>query len=886
MDQPNHLTAEHLRVADADAGVAAWRRWGPYLSERAWGVVREDYSESGSPWESFPHDHARSRAYRWDEDGLAGVCDEQQHLCVAFSFWNGRDAILKERIFGLNGHEGNHGEDAMEYWWYLDATPTSSFLRWAWVYPQGEFPYGRLLEENRNRGRDRPEFELLDTGVFDDDRYWDVQIDMAKVDPQELVWRVAVVNAGPDPATLDVLPTVWFRNTWSWSAGAPRPELRATGAGVAGTHPAIGPFSFVGTVADPTVLVCDNDTNDRRLWGGDGPAFPKDGIGDHVLHGRPTVDPGGVGTKAALWHTLTVAAGGVATVYLRLRLGDDTAEVLDPAEAATWLGRRQAEADEFHAALLPSGTTPEAAAVARQAFAGMLWSKQYYRFDVDRWLEGDPAQPPPPPARTLGRNGGWRHLDADEVISMPDPWEYPWFAAWDLAFHCVTLARLDPEWAKAQLLLLCREWYMSPSGQLPAYEWSFDDVNPPVHAWAALKVYEIDGRRDTDFLKRVFHKLVINFTWWVNRKDADGNNVFGGGFLGLDNIGPIDRSAALPVAGNLEQSDGTAWMAMYALDLLEMAVELALHDPTYEDLATKFLEHFTYVAAALNSQGLWDDDDGFYYDVLHLADGSIQALKVRSIVGLIPLMAVTVLEPEVFERLPGFAARFRWFVEHRPRYAPAIEHCHLPGHEGRYLLSVVDQRRLPRILRRVLDETEFLSPHGLRALSRVHAAQPFNLDLGGGHYRVDYEPGESASGLFGGNSNWRGPVWFPVNHLVLGALAEFRRHLGDEWTIEHPTGSGHQHNLLEIIDDLARRLVSVFLPGPDGHRPVFGGYEKFQTDRAWNCRLLFHEYFHGDTGAGLGASHQTGWTGLVADLVARGHGVGTPDEPGPPGGGR
>jgi hypothetical protein len=874
-------TAEQDRL-DGD-GVASWRRWGPYLSERAWGTVREDYSADGSAWSSFPHDHARSRAYRWNEDGMAGICDDHQQLCLAFAFWNGRDPVLKERPFGLTGPEGRHGEDVKEYWFYLDCTPTHSWMRWRYLYPQAEFPYSDLLGGNAARTKHDPEYELLDTGVFDEDRYWEVTVDYAKAGPDDMCVRVTARNAGPDEATLTLLPTLWFRNVWSWGIDDPRSArpllVRGdAGATIVGQHRVLGTFTLVGD-GSPETLFCENETNVARLWHQEPTTpYPKDGINDHVVSGAPTVNPAGTGTKAALNYRLAVPAGRTAEVRLRLARSDGgsspdaAAGIAGPAPDLTahWeatMAARQAEADEFYRSLAPAAPAAETS-VMRQALAGMLWSKQLYHYDVTRWLDGDPASPPPPTGRGEVRNGAWRHVDNFDVISMPDTWEYPWYAAWDLAFHCVALAHVDPAFAKAQLVLLCREWYMHPNGQLPAYEWEFSDVNPPVQAWAALRVFEVDGSRDHEFLERVMHKLLLNFTWWVNRKDSEGNNVFEGGFLGLDNIGPLDRSK-LPVGCRLDQADGTAWMAMYCLDLLEMSLVLAEHDRTYEDLATKFFEHFAYIAVAINSQGLWDDGDGFYYDVLHQASGDRVPVRVRSMVGLIPLFAVTTLGEATLARLPEFAARFHWFLDNHPEYGDVIGHVHAIGaNEGR-LLSIVGPDRLPRLLHYLLDEDEFLSPHGLRALSRHHRDHPFTIELGGTIASCDYEPAESTIDLFGGNSNWRGPVWFPVNHLAIEALRRFHRYFGGDFTVELPTGSGRQVSLGEVADELSRRLVALFLDDAFGRRPVFGGYERFQTDSAWHGLLPFHEYFHGDTGAGLGASHQTGWTGLVADLVIR-----------------
>ena len=861
-------TIEDARLRAADGGRAPWRAWGPYVAERAWGTVREDYSADGDAWGSFPHDHARSRVYRWNEDGMAGVCDVRQTFCLALALWNGVDPILKERMFGLTGPEGNHGEDVKECWWYLDSTPTHSWMTWRYHYPQRPFPYAELVHHGRGTGE--PEFELVDTGAFADDRYWAVTVDYAKADPTDLCLRISVENRGPDAATLHVLPTLWFRNTWAW--GLPGqdavPRISADGAATLfAEHAELGGLVLTGEPGGVPVL-CDNETNTERLWGVPGLSrYPKDGINDHVVHAAPTVNPERVGTKGALWYRLEVPAGG--TSVLRLRLTAGTTVPGDAALGSAFddvMAARKTEADAYYAALAPAGTTADEALVLRQALAGMLWGKQFFHYDVARWLDGDPAGPPPPASRRSGRNAGWRHLNNADVVSMPDPWEYPWYAAWDLAFHCVPLAYVDPRFAKDQLVLLLREWYTHPGGQLPAYEWAFGDVNPPVHAWAALRVFAIDGGRDVDFLARVFHKLLINFTWWVNRKDSKGDNVFEGGFLGLDNIGPIDRSAALPVAGVLEQSDGTAWMAMYCLNMLEIALVLARHDPAYEDVATKFFEHFALIATAAYDKGLWDDDDGFFYDVLSTADGHRLPMRVRSMVGLLPLCATTTLGTETLQRLPRFAERYRWFVTNRPEARAVVGQTHVrDGAEGR-LLSMVGSAQLERILAPMLDEAEFLSPHGLRSVSRRHATEPFVLALPEMRAAVDYEPAESTTGLFGGNSNWRGPVWFPVNVLIIEGLRRFAAFFGDDLRVEHPTGSGRKHTLAQIADDLETRLVGIFLDEA-GRRPVFGRYELFQSDPRWHDQLWFHEYFHGDTGAGLGASHQTGWTGLVAELL-------------------
>ena len=854
-------SAERQRLAQASSRSVRWSTWGPYLSERAWGTVREDYSAAGDAWSYFPHDHARSRAYRWNEDGLAGLSDDQQILCFALAFWNGRDAILKERIFGLTGNEGNHGEDAKEYWFYLDATPTHSWMRWRYLYPQGAFPYTELLNESLRRSRAEPEFELLDTGAFDGDRYWEIEACYAKAAEDDILIRVTVRNAGPDPAAIDVMPTLWFRNTWSWAEGRDMPRIHADKGRIVAEHRELGAM-FLASEGSPEALFCDNETNTGRLWGVPArSSFPKDGINDHIVRGAPTVNPERTGTKAAFHHHLTVAPSSTATIRLRLSASGNTID----GDFESILEQRRREADDFYRELTPEGTQPDEAVVLRQALAGMIWSKQFYSYNVERWLEGDPLGPRPPSERLTGRNSSWKHLDNRDVISMPDKWEYPWYAAWDLAFHCVPLARADPQFAKSQLLLLCREWYMHPNGQLPAYEWAFGDVNPPVHAWAALRVFEIDGSRDYEFLGRIFHKLLLNFTWWVNRKDSDGNNVFQAGFLGLDNIGLFDRSS-LPVSGRLEQSDGTAWMAMYCQNMLELALLLAQHDRVYEDLAIKFFEHFALIASALNSRGLWNEEDGFYYDVLHLADGSRQPLRALSMVGLIPMFAVTTLGPETMARLPEFMRRADWFTAHRPEAMGVIEHIRHESHAGWRLLSIVSPNRLRRILSRVLDEQRFLSPYGVRALSRWHRDHPLEVDLGGYSARLRYEPAESTTGLFGGNSNWRGPIWMPVNYLLVEVLRVYHRYLGPDFMVECPTGSGRLMNLDQVADEIARRLISIFVDD-GGRRPVFGASARFQDDPKWHDLIPFHEYFNGDTGAGLGASHQTGWTGLVGELV-------------------
>ncbi|MGD9906307.1 MAG: glucosidase [Vicinamibacterales bacterium] len=873
------MTPEHLRLEDDAARTRHWKRWGPYVSDRAWGTVREDYSPYGTAWDYFPHDHARSRTYRWNEDGLLAISDRHQRICFGLALWNGRDPILKERLFGLTGSEGNHGEDVKEYYFYLDSTPTHSYMRALYKYPQAAYPYQQLVEENARRGRGGAEFELVDTGVFAESRYFDVQVEYAKGDTDDILIRVSVTNRGPEDAALRLLPTVWFRNTWAWDPGGVKPSLRAEGLhAIRLDEPTYGTRWLYAEGAD-ALLFTENDTNTARLYGVANAGFVKDGINDAVVHGRAeAVNPERRGTKAAADYALQVPAGGTRVV--RLRLTDRGADrfpagPFGPAFDQTF-ARRLQEADDFYAEVIPAALSADERAVMRQALAGVLWSKQYYHYVVRHWLQGDPAQPPPPDARRSGRNREWPHLYNADVISMPDKWEYPWYAAWDLAFHCVALALVDPQFAKDQLVLMLREWYMHPNGQLPAYEWAFGDVNPPVHAWAAWRVYKIDKKRtgtgDRVFLERIFQKLLLNFTWWVNRKDAEGKNVFQGGFLGLDNIGVFDRSAALPTGGHLEQSDGTSWMGMYCLNMLAIAMELARDNPAYEDTASKFWEHFLYIAHAMGTRGeeggdLWDDEDGFFYDVLHRPDGEKYPLKVRSMVGLIPLFAVETLEPELLEKLPGFARRLEWFIDHRPDLTRHTACMRSPGRGDRRLLSVVDQERLRRVLQVMLDEAEFFSPFGIRALSRKHLHEPYRLDVDGHEHRVAYEPAESSTGLFGGNSNWRGPIWFPVNFLLVESLQKFHHYLGDGFTVECPTGSGRHLTLWQVAEEISKRLTAIFLADERGHRPVFGGHDLFNGDPHWHGLVPFHEYFHGDSGAGVGASHQTGWTALVAKLL-------------------
>jgi hypothetical protein len=875
--------AEHVRLAEDARRQKNWKRWGPYLSERQWGTVREDYSPGGSAWDFFTHDHARSRAYRWGEDGIGGICDRHQFICFALAMWNGSDPILKERLFGLTGSEGNHGEDVKEYYFYLDSTPTHSYMRFLYKYPQGEFPYGRLVAENRSRGREKLEFELLDTGIFDENRYFDVFVEYAKAGPEDILIRVEAFNRGPEEADLHLLPTLWFRNTWSWGLGMRRSRIRAVEA--AGMSAVELEHDYYGRRrlfcdGEAEWLFTENETNKQRLWGLENDSkYVKDGINDYVVRGaKESVNPSRVGSKASAHGRFRVAPGRSATMLLRLT--DAPGEVkrtdLFGESFATTMRRRREEADDFYAAVVPSGLDADARDAMRQALGGMLWSKQFYHYDVGRWLKGDPEGTPPPKERLRGRNREWTHLYNADVVSMPDKWEYPWYAAWDLAFHCVSLALVDSTFAKEQLLLMLREWYMHPNGQLPAYEWAFGDVNPPVHAWAAWRVYKIEAKRrgvaDRRFLEKVFHKLLLNFTWWVNRKDAEGKNVFQGGFLGLDNIGVFDRSAPLPTGGHLEQSDATSWMGMYCLNMLAIAIELAHENSAYEDVASKFFEHFVYICRAMNNLGgegieLWDRQDGFFYDVLQDGAGKHYPLRVRSMVGLIPLFAVETLEGDIVDKLPGFKRRMQWFIENRPELSEHIETTTGEGRGVRRFLALVNQHRLPQVLRYLLDEAEFLSPYGIRALSRFHCDHPFTLHVDGTEHRVDYEPAESRSGLFGGNSNWRGPVWFPVNYLIIESLQKYHHFLGDGFKVEFPSGSGRRMTLWEVATELSRRLTRIFLRDEGGRRPVYGGAEKFQSDPHWRDLILFYEYFHGDNGAGIGASHQTGWTGLVAKLL-------------------
>ena len=885
---------ENMRLRDQGA---QWKQWGPYLSERQWGTVREDYSAHGNAWDYFPHDHARSRAFRWGEDGIAGLSDDQQRLCLSLALWNGKDPILKERLFGLTNSEGNHGEDVKELYYYLDATPTHSYLKMLYKYPQAAFPYADLVNENRRRGIGGAEYELIDSGVFDADRYFDVFVEYAQAAPGDVLAKITIHNRGDADAPVHVLPQLFFRNSWSWKDGAPRPTMRLLNDGtIEAEHPELGRWYCYAHDAVPEsghrgTLFCDNDTNARRLWNdGSRSGYFKDGINDRVVNGDlEAVNPLRTGTKAAFWFERVVPAKGKTEIRIRLTRDADVAPF---RRFAHLFDQRMAEADAFYAGLQHGMAGTDARAVQRQAFAGMIWSKQYFYYDIPEWLGGDPAHPAPPAGRKYGRNRDWAHLNNADIISMPDKWEYPWYAAWDLAFHTIPLAHLDPVFAKEQLLLLTREWYMHPNGQIPAYEWAFGDVNPPVHAWATWRVYQIDrkhsGKGDIEFLERVFHKLMLNFTWWVNRKDAEGRNVFQGGFLGLDNIGVFDRSAQLPTGGHIDQADGTSWMAMYSLNLMRIALELAQHNRVYEDIATKFFEHFLHIAEAMAhiggeennpGVGLWDDEDKFFYDVLHLPDGAKTPLKVRSMVGLIPLFAVEVLEPELLEKLPEFKRRLEWFLSYRPDLASLVSHWNEPGRGSRRLLSLLRGHRMKKIFKRLLDETEFLSPYGVRALSKAHEKDPYVYRLHGMDLKVDYQPGESNTYAFGGNSNWRGPIWMPVNFLIIESLQKFHHYYGDDFKVECPVGSGKFVTIEEAANELAQRLTRIFLMDDRGERPVYAQHPKMQRDPHFRDHVLFYEYFHGDSGRGVGASHQTGWTGLIAKLLMPRYAHVAADEP-------
>jgi len=886
MSKNETKSAEAIRLQEDATRAKNWKRWGPYLSERQWATVREDYSPGGTCWEYFPHEQARSRAYRWGEDGLLGITDRECRLCFALALWNGRDPILKERLFGLTSSEGNHGEDVKEQYFYLDSTPTHSYLKALYKYPQAEYPYARLVEENRRRGRNEPEFELTDTGVFDDNRYFDVFAEYAKNSPDDILIRITATNRGPEAATLHLLPTIWFRNTWSWGCAhegcslKPRIRRHKDANLLEATHETLGKFFLaVGPAEDrsfPPFLFTENESNSRLLWGAaeDG-AFAKDAFHGYVVHGRQdVVNSQSVGTKVAPHYVLDVAAGQSCTVPLRLFSDAEAPPQPLGADFDSIFSLRKREADEYYASVTSAKLSDAERNVARQGYAGLLWSKQFYHYVVQDWLEGDPAMPPPPASRRQGRNHDWAHLYSRDVISMPDKWEYPWFAAWDLAFHMIPFARIDPRFAKEQIILFLREWYMHPNGQIPAYEFAFGDVNPPVHAWAAWRVYKIAARRgdrDRDFLESVFQKLLLNFTWWVNRKDAHGKNLFSGGFLGLDNIGVFDRSKPLPTGGTLQQADGTAWMAFYCATMLSIALELA-HDggkvrTAYEDMASKFLEHFVQIADAMNTlggTGLWDETDGFYYDQIRFDDSAVP-LKTRSMVGLLPLIAVEVLEEESIQGLPGFSKRLAWFVKHRQDLSRHITHCECD--HGHRLVAIPSRERLERVLRYMLDENEFLSPYGIRSLSKFHQKNPYEFHAGGDVHRVEYVPGESNTGLFGGNSNWRGPIWFPTSYLLIEAIERYHHFYGDHFKVECPTGSGKRLTLHEVSQELSRRLAGIFLAEKNGRRPCHGNDARWAKDPHWRDLVLFHEYFHGETGQGLGAGHQTGWTALVIRQV-------------------
>ncbi|WP_080887327.1 MGH1-like glycoside hydrolase domain-containing protein [Nitrospira japonica] len=880
------MTREHERLEEARMHKLAWKKWGPYLSERQWGTVREDYSESGNAWDYFTHDQARSRAYRWGEDGLAGISDDKQQLCFALALWNGEDPILKERLFGLTNSEGNHGEDVKEYYFYLDSTPTHSYMKYLYKYPQAAYPYADLVQTNKSRTRHEMEYELIDTGVFDDDRYFDVLVEYAKETPDDILIKISVSNRGKEAASLHVLPTLWFRNTWSWSKGAVKPGIEqvtgAKGLTVAmASHEGLSK-RYLTCEGDIPLLFTENESNMQRLFNkSSASAYVKDGIGEYVVNGQQAaVNPYRTGTKTAADYQLRVKGGETKVVRLRLSHAappEDSASVRSFATGfEKVMGERLREADEFYASITPPSLNKEEALVMRQSLAGMLWTKQYYYFDLDKWLEEHGADPLSPAKSPNLRNRHWYHMLNDDVISMPDKWEYPWYAAWDLAFHCVALTAVDPDFAKEQLELMLHDMYIHPNGQVPAYEWNFGDVNPPVHAWATWFVYQADKQRhgegDVEFLKNGFQKLLLNFTWWVNRKDPTGRNVFEGGFLGLDNIGVFDRSAPLPTGGCLEQADGTAWMALFSQNMLDIAVELAKHDPVYEEMALKFLQHFLWIAAAMDRIGehhdeMWDEEDGFFYDLLRLPDGHATRLKVRSMVGLLPLCASTVFEMDIEERHPDLLGRAREFLRRHPELMATIAPPNKPGAHNRRLLSILDETKLRRVLSTMLDESEFLSPFGIRSLSRYHLDQPYIFKVHGEEYRVSYLPAESDTGMFGGNSNWRGPVWMPVNVLIIRALLNLYAYYGNDFTVECPTGSGKRMNLFEVSREITLRLSRIFVPDETGRRPVFGGNEKFQSDPFWRDCIPFYEYFHGDDGAGLGASHQTGWTGLIGRLL-------------------
>jgi hypothetical protein len=878
------MNSEQQRLAAASDSRTPWKKWGPYLSERQWGTVREDYSDNGNAWDYFTHDQARSRAYHWGEDGLAGISDDRQQLCFALALWNGKDPIIKERLFGLTNSEGNHGEDVKEYYFYLDSTPTHSYLKYLYKYPQAAYPYDQLVRTNRNRNRNEFEYELLNTGVFDQNRYFDVFVEYAKESPEDILIQISVHNRGPEAAEIHVLPTLWFRNRWSWGRENPRPILQAL-PGQPGVLRANGKDlgeRHLYCDGKAALMFTENDTNARKLFGGENRTpYVKDAFNNFIVHGQTkAVNPKLTGTKAAAHYSVTVPAGKCEIVRLRLSdvAPDALAQAYRPGHGAFGrhfdevLQARRDEADEFYGSVIPPSLNADAANVMRQALAGMMWSKQFYYFDVNRWLEERGSDPFIPGSKAAPRNGQWHHMYNADIISMPDKWEYPWYAAWDLAFHVLPLTLVDVDFGKSQIDLMLRETYLHPNGQIPAYEWNFGDVNPPVHPWATIFTYRLEkartGQGDVEWLERNFQKLLLNFTWWINRKDRSGKNTFEGGFLGLDNIGVFDRSAPLPTGGYLEQADGTAWMALFSLNMLEIATELALYKPTYADMALKFIQHFVSIASATihagGNTGMWDEEDGFFYDVLQLPDGRAQRLKVRSMVGLLPLCAVTVFDGEFRKKYPELMKRFADFLQARPELNTFIHDPNKTGQNGRRLGSILDETKLRRVLTKMLDEKEFLSPYGIRSLSRFHADDPFVTHVGGQEFRVPYLPGESDTGMFGGNSNWRGPIWMPVNALIIRALLQYYAYYGDTFTIECPTGSGKKMNLYQVAENLSQRLANMFLKDKSGRRPVNGGEKKFQEDPHWRDCLQFYEYFHGDNGAGLGANHQTGWTGVIA----------------------
>jgi len=874
--------AEKLRIYDR-ADNKGWKKWGPYLSDRAWGTVREDYSPYGDAWNYVSHEMARSKAYRWGDEGIGGISDNKGHICFALAFWNHRDNILKERFFGLTGPEGNHGEDVKELYYYLDSTPTHSYMKMLYKYPQQEFPYNKLVIETMRRSRQDPEYELLDTGVFDSNEYFDIEIEYAKADQNDWLVKVTAHNRGAVDAPLTLLPTIWFRNTWSWGYEqySTRPMLTGISTSqIEVNHKQLGKYKLYCDAADELIF-CENETNTERLYGRPNTTpYPKDSINNYIVTGKPEhVNPNRIGTKASARYTRNVPAGG--SVSVRLRFSDQTHQTQPFADFDALFNQRHAEADGFYSQLQTSTTSgpnanPELTNIQRQAYAGMLWSKQFYYYNVNEWLKGDPKMPIPFQGRVYARNESWRHMYTANILSMPDKWEYPWFAAWDLAFHTLTLARLDPHFAKRQLAVILREYYMHPNGQIPAYEWNFSDVNPPVHAWACWKVYEIDkqmnGVGDVNFLERVFHKLLLNFTWWVNRKDVEGNNIFGGGFLGLDNIGVFDRSQPLPMGGRIEQADGTGWMAMYTLNMLRIALEISLVRPSYQDMASKFFEHFLHIASAMNNLGkqhisLWDEQDQFYYDILHTPDKQARLLKIRSMVGLIPLFAVEIIDDELLSKLPDFRRRLEWVLTNRPDLASLVSRWHEPGKGSTHLLSLLRGHRMKMLMRRMFDESEFLSDYGIRALSKFHEQNPYELHMNGELLRVKYVPAESETSIFGGNSNWRGPIWFPLNFLLVDSLLKFYQYYGDDYEVEYPTHSGHVMSIKDAALLVAERLINLFRADETGNVPALGDLNRFGNDPHFKGLMLFYEYFNGDNGSGLGASHQTGWTGLVADLI-------------------